>query len=96
MPKLYSCYSHQINQKGNLHVLVILCFSWVFTVQFIDGSIWGNAADYMKQWTIEAWGACSHKKVFAASAATAFWNLSSVKTRIFTGKMHFSTTVDNK
>lgn len=56
MPKLYSCYSHQINQK----------------------------AEYMKQWTIEAWGACSHKKVFAASAATAFWNLSSVKTRIFT------------
>ncbi|XVE66166.1 hypothetical protein DITRI_Ditri08aG0058500 [Diplodiscus trichospermus] len=56
MPKLYSCYSHQINQK----------------------------AEYMKQWTIEAWGACSHKKLVAASAATAFWNLSSVKTRIFT------------
>ncbi|XP_022748925.1 reticulon-like protein B18 [Durio zibethinus] len=56
IPKLYSCYSRQINQK----------------------------AECMKQWTIEAWGACSHKKVVAASAATAFWNLSSVKTRIFT------------
>ncbi|XVF02038.1 hypothetical protein REPUB_Repub04eG0141800 [Reevesia pubescens] len=56
MPKLYSCYSSQINQK----------------------------AEYMKQWVIEAWGACSHKKVVAASAATAFWNMSSVKTRIFT------------
>ncbi|KAK6241721.1 hypothetical protein SCA6_007110 [Theobroma cacao] len=41
-------------------------------------------AGYMKQWVIEAWGACSHKKVVAASAATAFWNLSSVKTRVFT------------
>lgn len=56
MPKLYSCYSSQINQK----------------------------AEYMKQSAIQAWGTCSHKKVVATSAAIAFWNLSSVKTRIFT------------
>ncbi|XP_077228207.1 reticulon-like protein B17 [Tasmannia lanceolata] len=31
----------------------------------------------------EAWAACSHKRIVAASAATAFWNLSTVKTRIF-------------
>ncbi|KAJ4729758.1 Reticulon-like protein [Melia azedarach] len=37
-----------------------------------------------KYWLLEAWGACSHKKVVAASAAIAFWNLSTVKTRIFT------------
>ncbi|OMO69267.1 Reticulon [Corchorus olitorius] len=43
-----------------------------------------KVAECMKQWVIEAWGACSHKKVVAASAGTAFWNLSSVKTRIFT------------
>ncbi|KAK8529591.1 hypothetical protein V6N13_102497 [Hibiscus sabdariffa] len=41
-------------------------------------------AEYMKQLAIEAWGACSHKKLVAASASTVFWNLSSVKTRIFT------------
>ncbi|KAJ4976273.1 hypothetical protein NE237_001379 [Protea cynaroides] len=32
----------------------------------------------------EAWGACSHKKIVAASAAAVFWNLSCLKTRIFT------------
>ncbi|KAH1098552.1 hypothetical protein J1N35_015473 [Gossypium stocksii] len=41
-------------------------------------------AEYMKEWGMETWGACSHKKLVAASAATAFWNLSSIKTRIFT------------
>lgn len=55
-PKLYSCYSIQINQK-------VECLKW---------------------WVLETWGACSHKKIVAASAVTAFWNLSSLKTRIFT------------
>lgn len=45
----------------------------------------GCAAEYLKWWFLEAWGTCSHKKIVAASAATAFWNLSSMKTRIFTG-----------
>ncbi|KAF9590130.1 hypothetical protein IFM89_031734 [Coptis chinensis] len=40
--------------------------------------------EYLKTSVCEAWGACSHKKIIAASAATVFWNLSSVKTRIFT------------
>ncbi|KAM3697474.1 hypothetical protein ACB094_06G117300 [Castanea mollissima] len=56
VPKLYSCYSIQINQK-------VECLKW---------------------WVFEAWGACSHKKIVAASAVTAFWNLSTIKTRIFT------------
>ncbi|KAL6145090.1 PREDICTED: reticulon-like protein B17 [Fragaria vesca subsp. vesca] len=56
IPRLYSCYSIQMNQKAE-------CLKWR---------------------VLEAWGACSHKKIVAASAATAFWNLSSVKTRIFT------------
>uniref|UniRef100_A0A6N2K7H6 Reticulon domain-containing protein n=1 Tax=Salix viminalis TaxID=40686 RepID=A0A6N2K7H6_SALVM len=56
IPKLYACYSSQINQK----------------------------VEHMKCRVLTAWGACSHKKMVAASAVTAFWNLSSVKTRIFT------------
>ncbi|MFS8031052.1 hypothetical protein Hanom_Chr17g01541221 [Helianthus anomalus] len=32
---------------------------------------------------LEAWGGCSHKKIVAGSAVTAFWNLTSIKTRIF-------------
>ncbi|XP_015881419.3 reticulon-like protein B17 [Ziziphus jujuba] len=40
--------------------------------------------EYLTWWLVEAWGSCSHKKIVAASAAAAFWNLSSVKTRIFT------------
>ncbi|KAI3812271.1 hypothetical protein L1987_16978 [Smallanthus sonchifolius] len=39
--------------------------------------------EYVKVWILEAWGGCSHKKIVAASAATAFWNLTSIKTRIF-------------
>ncbi|KAE8075974.1 hypothetical protein FH972_014652 [Carpinus fangiana] len=56
IPKLYSCYSIQINQK----------------------------VVFLKWWVLETWGACSHKKIVAASAVTAFWNLSTLKTRIFT------------
>ncbi|ONI16998.1 hypothetical protein PRUPE_3G133200 [Prunus persica] len=53
IPKLYSCYSIQMNHK----------------------------VDCLKWWALETWGASSHKKIVAA---TAFWNLSSVRTRIFT------------
>ncbi|XP_011029062.1 PREDICTED: reticulon-like protein B17 isoform X2 [Populus euphratica] len=56
IPKLFACYSSQINQK----------------------------AEHLKCRMMEAWRACSHKKMVAASAVTAFWNLSSLKTRIFT------------
>ncbi|XP_034701207.1 reticulon-like protein B17 [Vitis riparia] len=55
IPKLYSCYSAQINTR----------------------------VEYLKGWVVEAWGACSHKKIVAASAVTVFWNLSAIKTRIF-------------
>ncbi|KAJ8749401.1 hypothetical protein K2173_018893 [Erythroxylum novogranatense] len=40
-------------------------------------------AESTKCWLVEAWQACSHKKIVAASAISAFWNLSSIKTRIF-------------
>ncbi|KAF8413831.1 hypothetical protein HHK36_001825 [Tetracentron sinense] len=39
--------------------------------------------EFLRCWVWGTWGACSHKKIVAASAATAFWNLSTVKTRIF-------------
>ncbi|XP_050204594.1 reticulon-like protein B17 isoform X2 [Mercurialis annua] len=55
IPKLYSSYSGQINQK----------------------------VEYTKGRVVETWEACSHKKIVAASAVTAFWNMSSVRTRIF-------------
>ncbi|GKE05232.1 hypothetical protein Tco_1397250, partial [Tanacetum coccineum] len=37
----------------------------------------------LKMRILEAWGGCSHKKIVAGSAITAFWNLTSIKTRIF-------------
>ncbi|KAG6570525.1 Reticulon-like protein B17, partial [Cucurbita argyrosperma subsp. sororia] len=43
-----------------------------------------SKADAVKQWMFEVWEACSHKKVVVGSAATVFWNFSSLKTRIFT------------
>ncbi|KAK4795652.1 hypothetical protein SAY86_027978 [Trapa natans] len=59
VPKMYSLYSLQINQK----------------------------VEPMRWWTCQTWSSCSHKKLVAASAATVFWNLSSVKTRILTAFM---------
>ncbi|KAI3859302.1 hypothetical protein MKW98_007683 [Papaver atlanticum] len=41
-------------------------------------------AEYFRGRVLEAWAACSHKKIVAASLVTVFWNLTSVKTRIFT------------
>ncbi|KAJ8568038.1 hypothetical protein K7X08_020760 [Anisodus acutangulus] len=43
-----------------------------------------NKANYMKNRLVETWGGCSHKKVIAVSALTAFWNLTTLRTRIFT------------
>ncbi|EXB44617.1 Reticulon-like protein [Morus notabilis] len=40
--------------------------------------------EFLKWRVLDAWGTCSHKKIVAASAITAFWNLSTIKTRIFT------------
>ncbi|KAL8461217.1 hypothetical protein ACS0TY_032619 [Phlomoides rotata] len=39
--------------------------------------------EYVKSWGLETWGSCTHKKIVAASAVTAFWNLTSIRTRIF-------------
>ena len=49
-----------------------------------------DAVEYLKGWVVEAWGACSHKKIVAASAVTVFWNLSAIKTRIFAGGVYIS------
>ncbi|CAN4103293.1 unnamed protein product [Withania somnifera] len=65
-----------------------------------------SKASYMKYRLLETWGACSHKKMIAASVLTAFWNLTTVRTRIFTAficlvifrycKQHEETTVDEQ
>ncbi|CAN4105001.1 unnamed protein product [Withania somnifera] len=65
-----------------------------------------SKAKYMKYRLLESWGACSHKKIIAASVLTAFWNLTTVRTRIFTAficlvmfrycKQHEETTVDEE
>ncbi|KAL3333006.1 hypothetical protein AABB24_033193 [Solanum stoloniferum] len=43
-----------------------------------------SKAKYLKYQLLETWGACSHKKMIAASVLTVFWNLTTVRTRIFT------------
>ncbi|XP_027348191.1 reticulon-like protein B18 [Abrus precatorius] len=55
-PKLYSCYSAQINQR----------------------------VECLKLRLLDTWGACTHKKIVVASVLITFWNLSTIKTRIFT------------
>ncbi|QCE09698.1 Reticulon [Vigna unguiculata] len=41
-------------------------------------------AESLKLWLLNTWSACTHKKKVLASVIMAFWNLSSIKTRIFT------------
>ncbi|KAL1203180.1 Reticulon-like protein B18 [Cardamine amara subsp. amara] len=53
VPKLYSCYASQINQK----------------------------VENAQKRIVEAWGVCTHKKFVAGSVVTAFWNLTTLKTR---------------
>lgn len=38
--------------------------------------------EYLKSWALDAWGRCTHKKIAAGSVVTAFWNLTSIRTRI--------------
>ncbi|XP_042068487.1 reticulon-like protein B17 isoform X2 [Salvia splendens] len=39
--------------------------------------------EHVKAWALGVWGGCAHKKIVAASAVTAFWNLTSIRTQIF-------------
>ncbi|KAI4331085.1 hypothetical protein MLD38_029308 [Melastoma candidum] len=41
-------------------------------------------AEFLKQSFNEKWNRCTHKKIVATSAIMAFWNLTSMKTRILT------------
>ncbi|KAF3444077.1 hypothetical protein FNV43_RR13767 [Rhamnella rubrinervis] len=78
------------SEYGHLITLWRLC-AFGFFVTFTVPKLYSyysirinQKAEYLKSWFLEAWGTCSHKKIVAASAATAFWNLTSAKTRIFT------------
>lgn len=53
------------------------------------------SGEQVKVWILEAWRGCSHKKIVAASAVTAFWNLTSIKTRIFAGIFSFKKNVSS-
>ncbi|XP_057540327.1 reticulon-like protein B18 isoform X1 [Amaranthus tricolor] len=76
-------------EYGHLLTLWRLCalgFFTSFTAPKLYSSYAGqidSKAEQCKSRVVEAWRACYHKKIVAASAATAFWNLSSIKTRIF-------------
>ncbi|KAL7128992.1 hypothetical protein ABFS83_13G033000 [Erythranthe nasuta] len=39
--------------------------------------------EYVKSWAMDVWGSCTHKKIASGLAATAFWNLTSIRTRVF-------------
>ncbi|XP_071724932.1 reticulon-like protein B17 [Rutidosis leptorrhynchoides] len=67
--------------------LFALGFFFSFTIPKLyssHSSQINQKAENLKRCLLDAWGARSHKKLVATSAITAFWNLSSVKTRIFT------------
>ncbi|GFS41299.1 reticulon family protein [Actinidia rufa] len=65
-------------EYGHLMTLWRLC-----ALVSLRKSVLNKTVVYLKRWVLEAWRACSHKKIVSASAATAFWNLTAIRTRIF-------------
>ncbi|KAK4484463.1 hypothetical protein RD792_007046 [Penstemon davidsonii] len=74
-------YGHLIT----LWRLSALCFFISFTAPKLYSAYsaqLSNKVEYVKSRAFEAWGACTHKKIVAASVVTAFWNLTSIRTRV--------------
>ncbi|KAL9671166.1 hypothetical protein QQ045_008732 [Rhodiola kirilowii] len=75
-------------QYGHLFTLKRICalgFFASFTVPRLYSlyAVQINAkAEFLRWWIMEVWSGCNHKKIVVGSAVTAFWNLSSLKTRI--------------
>ncbi|XP_019432116.1 PREDICTED: reticulon-like protein B17 isoform X2 [Lupinus angustifolius] len=75
---------------GHLITMWRLCaigFIGSFTVPKLYSSYSAHInqiSECMKSWLLDTWCACTHKKKMIAALLMAFWNLSSVKTRIFT------------
>lgn len=85
VPKMYSCYSLQISQKGEIKEIPLPMAEPLFAFSCWFTPVFPNAVESVKGWVCETWSACSYKKIVAASATMAFWNLSTIKTRILTG-----------
>lgn len=67
-------------KRSDLHLLY----------HFMDGIltykiVYDMSVENTRNWIHEAWESCPRKRFIAASAATVFWNLFSVKARIFAG-----------
>ncbi|KAG5545249.1 hypothetical protein RHGRI_017643 [Rhododendron griersonianum] len=77
------------SEYGHLMTLRRLCAIGFF-ISFTGPKLYSlyciqinTKVECLKRRVVEAWRACSHKKIVAASIATAFWNLTSIRTRIF-------------
>ncbi|KAI3457197.1 hypothetical protein Pfo_013860 [Paulownia fortunei] len=76
-------------EYGHLITLWRLC-ALSFFISFTGPKLYSayssqltKKVEYVKTSALGAWGSCTHKKIVAASAVTAFWNLTSIRTRIF-------------
>lgn len=99
-------------EYGHFLTLWRLCtlgFFASFTVPKLYSSYSAQIHSKVEQckWRVlDAWQTCSHKKIVALSVATAFWNLSSLKTRVFAAfvalvilrhyRQHVGPKLDNK
>lgn len=99
-------------EYGHLITLWRLC-ALGFFVSFTGPKLYSayssqlsKKVEYVKSWAFDAWGSCTHKKIVAGSAVTAFWNLTSIRTRIFAAflclvilryrRQHASTAAEQK
>lgn len=61
--------------------------SQAFFLDRMSGMLHFSAENAM-HWVQESWISCRFKRLVAASAATIFWNVFSLRTRIFTGNLN--------
>ncbi|KAF5801424.1 hypothetical protein HanXRQr2_Chr06g0247981 [Helianthus annuus] len=79
---LGSEYGHIVTLKRLCALGFFICFTGPKVYSLYSNQIC-KKGECLKTWIMETWSGCSHKKIVAASAATAFWNLTSIRTRIF-------------
>ncbi|XP_047336222.1 reticulon-like protein B17 [Impatiens glandulifera] len=75
-------YGYLMTLKRLLAVGFFISFTGPKLFSRYQGQI-NDKVQLVKRRVLDAWTACSHKRIVGVSVVTAFWNLSTIKTRIF-------------
>jgi len=88
VPKLYSCYSSQIQKRGVIHLPLVThyLFSLAILLSIRLNTLCSvTSVEILRDQALEAWKSCPRKKLVVAMVVTMCWNMFSVKTRVMAG-----------